>query len=235
MHHQRHRRTGRERQPGRDRDGLPHPPRPLPLRDRHSQPRNLPRQPPGQPPQRDAGAAQQGHRGRQRLRARVRHSPGRRDQGPRNLRDHERRTGGPRGRRAGHGQAQWPRRLPQGPDRPGLPGHSRRQGAVPVRALQGSGRPQGATLRRRPACPGGRPHRRAADLQPGRLPDHLRHEHDPGGLRAPANARRPGGRHRPRGRPGGRRLRRDQQDHGPEPRTGNVPHSGGHARRRRPG
>ncbi len=40
------------------------------------------------------GATEQGDRRRQRLRARVRHTPGRRAQAPRDLRDHERRSGG---------------------------------------------------------------------------------------------------------------------------------------------
>ncbi len=57
-------------------------------------------------------AAQQGHRRRQRLRARVRHPPGRRAEEPRDLRDHERRGRGLDGEPHGARQAFGAQRLP---------------------------------------------------------------------------------------------------------------------------
>ena len=53
-------------------------------------PRDRAHQPPGQPPDRLSGAAQQGDRRAQRLRPRVGHPPGRRPQGALDLRDHGR-------------------------------------------------------------------------------------------------------------------------------------------------
>ena len=57
------------------------------------------------------GAAEQGDRRRQRLRARIRHPPGRRAQAPRDLRDHARRGRGLEREQAGAGQALGPQRL----------------------------------------------------------------------------------------------------------------------------
>ncbi len=54
---------------------------------------------PGQPHHGHERPGQQGHRGRQRLRALLRHSPGRRPQGARHLRDHQPRGRGRRGLR----------------------------------------------------------------------------------------------------------------------------------------
>jgi hypothetical protein len=58
------------------------------------------------------GAAEQGHRRRQRLRPRVRHPPGRRAQAPRDLRDHARRGRGLERQQAGARQALGPHRVP---------------------------------------------------------------------------------------------------------------------------
>ena len=61
-------------------------------------------------PDRLPGAAQQGDRRAQRLRARVGHPPGRRPQGAHDVRDHGRAHGRPRRQRPGAGQALRPRR-----------------------------------------------------------------------------------------------------------------------------
>ncbi len=62
---------------------------------------------------RHRGSGEQGHRRRQRLRARGRHPPGRRAEEPADLRDHEAGNRGPRREQAGAGQAQRPPRLPE--------------------------------------------------------------------------------------------------------------------------
>ena len=103
---------------------------------------------PGRADHRLRRAAEQGGGRRQRLRARLRHPPGRRAEGARHLRDHAR-----RGRRLGRqqdraGQALGPQRLQAAPagarHRAGVRGRRQRR----VRALQGAGRPQERDLRR---------------------------------------------------------------------------------------
>ena len=90
----------------------------------------------GLAPDRLPGAAQQGDRRPQRVRARVRHPPGRRAEGAHHLRDHGRHHGRPRGQLDRARQALGPPRAAAGAGRPGLrglrPGPEHR-----VQALQG--------------------------------------------------------------------------------------------------
>ena len=72
-------------------------------------------QPHGQPDHRFRGAAQQGRGGCQCLCPRLRHSPGRRAQGARHLRDHARRRRGLERQQDRAGQAQRPQRLQAAP------------------------------------------------------------------------------------------------------------------------
>ena len=93
---QRHRRAGRQLLAGGDRDAAADPPRRARPRHRPRHPRAGAHQPHGLAPDRLRGAAQQGGRRPQRLRARVRHPPGRRAEGAHDLRDHGRDRGRPR-------------------------------------------------------------------------------------------------------------------------------------------
>ncbi len=89
MHHQRHRRARGQRRPRRGRDDHERAPR-LPechLRRRHHRAHAL--EPAGARRVFDAGAAQQGRGRQQRLRAFLRHPPGRHAQGQVDLRDHD--------------------------------------------------------------------------------------------------------------------------------------------------
>ena len=72
-------------------------------------------QPHGQPDHRLRGAAEQGGGGRQCLRPRQRHPPGRRAQGARHLRDHARRGRGLERQQDRAGQAVGPQRLQAAP------------------------------------------------------------------------------------------------------------------------
>ena len=83
--HQRHRRTGRQHLPGRSGHGAAHPAQ-LSARDnRHQNRTHLSHQPAGQHDHRHHRAAQQGHRGGQRLCPRSRHPPGRGAEKPHDL------------------------------------------------------------------------------------------------------------------------------------------------------
>ncbi len=110
MHDQRHRRAGRQHFARRSRDGPQHAARFLRPDHRHQHPAPLPRQPQAVARHRHAGAAEQGDRRPERLRARGRHPPGRHAQGTQHLRDHE--AGGRRHPAHGTGarQAQRPAR-----------------------------------------------------------------------------------------------------------------------------
>ena len=88
VHHQRHRRTRRQRCARRDRHGAQDPPRPLPYETNIVHRTPLPRQPAADLDHHLRAAAQQGHRRRERLRPRSRHPPGRFSQGTHHLRDH---------------------------------------------------------------------------------------------------------------------------------------------------
>ncbi len=105
VHDQRPRRARRQRLARGDRHGGAHPRRHLPGRDRHRDHADRAGLQAGVADHRLPGAAQQGHRRRQRLRARVRHPPGRRAQAPRDLRDHARRGRGLGRQQAGARQA----------------------------------------------------------------------------------------------------------------------------------
>ena len=97
-HHQRPRRARRQRLPGRGRHGPAHAAHGVRrARQRRQHRADQQRQPPGLLPDGLLGAAQQGHRGPQRLRPRVGHPPGRRAQERADLRDHDAAVGGPRG------------------------------------------------------------------------------------------------------------------------------------------
>ena len=98
-----------------------------------------------------SGAAEQGDRRRQRLRARVRHPSGRRAQAPRDLRDHARRGRGLEREQAGAGQALRPQRIQDAACRAGHRSRQRGSAQSRFRALQGPRRQEGRGLRRGPA------------------------------------------------------------------------------------
>ena len=122
---------------------------------------------PGRADDRLRRPAEQGGGRRQRVRARLRHPPGRRAEGARHLRDHAR-----RGRRLGGQQdrarqAVRPQRVQAAPEgarhRAGVRGRRQRR----LRPLQGAGRPQERHLRRGHPRPGdGRSGRRRAGALP---------------------------------------------------------------------
>ena len=115
-------------------------------------------EPPGLAPDRLPGPAEQGDRRAQRLRARVRHPPGRRAQGAHDLRDHGRDDGRPGGQPARARQALRPPRAAPGAGGARLP--RRRAGAEHgVQALQGDRGQEEAGHRDGPR---GARHRRAA-------------------------------------------------------------------------
>ena len=117
------------------------------LHDRRQHARDRAHEPHGLAPHRLPGAAEQGDRRPQRVRARVRHPPGRRAQGPLDLRDHGRDDGRAGGQRPRAGQALRPPRAQERAGGAGLPG--RRPGAQHgVQALQGDRRPQEDRSRR---------------------------------------------------------------------------------------
>ena len=121
MHHQRHRRAGRQHLARRSRDGAAHAAGLLRPDDRHQHAAPLPDEPQAVAHHRHAGAAEQGDRRAERLRPRGRHPPGRHAQGAQHLRDHE---AGGRGHPAdgtGARQAQRPARAEAARHRPRLP------------------------------------------------------------------------------------------------------------------
>ena len=202
------------------------------LHDRRQHARDRAHQPHGLASHGLPGAAEQGDRRPQRLRARVGHPPGRRAQGPLDLRDHGRDDDRAGGQRPRAGQALGPARAAsQRAAGAGLPG--RGPGAEHgVQALQGAGRPQEAG---HGDGPGGARHRRAprgAALLHARVVRRRRVQ-PPAAARARRGplARRRGARGRlHRRRPGRRDLPRHQRGHqarGPAPR---VPDRRGHGR-----
>ncbi len=136
MHHQRHRRTCRQRlargggDGTRDAQGLlgAH------HADRHA--RALPDLPHGQHDDRHHGATEQGRGRRQRLRARVWHPSGRCDQGRGDVRDHVGGDGRTRRRRARDGEALGAPRLPQDARRDGVRRARRRRVQRALHAVQ---------------------------------------------------------------------------------------------------
>ena len=119
-------------------------------------------QPPGLAPDRLPGAAEQGDRRPQRVRARGRHPPGRRAQGAHDLRDHGRHHDRPRDELDRAGQALRPPRAAQGARGARLRGRGRRA-QHRVQALQGDrgqeeeGRPRSTSRRSSPTRCASRP------------------------------------------------------------------------------
>ena len=112
-HHQRPRRARRQRVAGGGRDGPPDAPQPVPGARRPGPDRAAhPGLAAGVVPHRLRGPAQQGHRRRQRVRARVRDPPGRVPQEPADLRDHDPAVRGAVGQHAVDRQAVRPPRAP---------------------------------------------------------------------------------------------------------------------------
>ncbi len=152
---QRPRRAGRQRVAGGGRHGPPHAPDPVPgARQPGPDRADHGGQPAGQPPDRVRDPAQQGRRRRQRLRPRERDPPGRRDQEPADLRDHDPPVGGALRQPAHDRQAVGAQGAPEEAPRPG----PRRLGRRPRRRLprgDRAGRPEEGGHRRRP--PGARP------------------------------------------------------------------------------
>ena len=140
---QRDRRARRQRVARGDRDAAGDARRRPRLRDRRQHARDRAHEPDGLAPHRLPGAAEQGDRRAQRVRARVRHPPGRRAQGPLDVRDHGRDDGRAGGQRPRARQALRPPRAQERAAGAGLP--RRRPGAQHgVQALQGDRRPQEA-------------------------------------------------------------------------------------------
>ena len=164
---QRHRRARRQRVAGGDRDAAADAPLERRPRHRHQDAGDRAHQPPGLAPDRLPGAAEQGDRRSQRVRARGRHPPGRRAEGPHDLRDHGRDHDRPADELDRAGQALRPPRAAQRARGAGRAG--RRPGAEHgLQALQGDRGPQEARDRARP---GGdrlrRDPRAGRGLQPG--------------------------------------------------------------------
>ena len=117
--------------------------------DQHQDRAALPDQPDALDDHRPGRPAQQGDRGPQRLRPRVGHPPGRHAQGALDLRDHAARGRRRAADRPGPGQALRPPRPARAGRRDGLHAH-RRAARDAVPRLQGAGRQEEGSLRRRP-------------------------------------------------------------------------------------
>ena len=155
---QRHRRARGQRVARGDRDAAAHAPGRRRAEHGRRHARDRAHEPPGQPPHRLPGAAQQGDRRAQRLRPRVGHPPGRHPQGALDLRDHGRHHGRPGRQPARARQALRPPRAALGARGARLPG--RRPGAEHrLQALQGARGQEEAGHRDGPR---GARHRRAA-------------------------------------------------------------------------
>ena len=175
MHHQRHRRARRQRGAGRGRDGDAHAQRRAAVLDQDRRHHADARLEAGLGRDLVPGAVQQGDRRAERVRARIRHPPGRHAQAHPDLRDH---AAGRRRREAdlaGDGQAFRPPRLRA--QAGGARLQARRQPAGRrLRALQGARRPQEARLRRGHRGAGRRGDRdRAGSHQAGLAHGHRRH------------------------------------------------------------
>ena len=166
MHHQRHRRAGRQRRARRGGDGDQDARRRAALRGRHRRHHAQPRLQAGGGGHLVPGAVQQGHRRPQRLRARERHPPGRHAQAHADLRDHDAGVGRRVQDLAGDGQALGPQRLPHQAQGAGLRAGRERAGGR-LQPLQGAGRPQEARLRRGPRGAGRRGDRHRAGPHEG--------------------------------------------------------------------
>ncbi len=158
--------------------------------------------------------AQQAHHGRERLRARVGHPPGRRAEEAGDLRDHDPRVGGPGRQPARAGPAFGDARVQDQALRAGHPATGRRA-AEGLRAVPPDRRPQEGGLRRRPVRHRLRPARpRDRDLHAGLLQHPVGQPRGAHGHGAHPRRRRPprGGGHRRRAR--GRHLQRHRQGPG---------------------
>ena len=124
---QRHRRARRQRLARGDRDAAAHARRRRRLAHRHQHARDRAHQPPRLAPHRLPRAAEQGDRGPQRVRPRVRHPPGRRAQGALDLRDHGRDDGRARRQLARARQALRPPRAQERAGGARLRGRRRRR------------------------------------------------------------------------------------------------------------
>ncbi len=182
------------------------------------------------------GTAQQGDRGRQRVRARVGHPPARHAQASRHLRNHA--AAGRRHRRnsPGDGQALRPRCAAPAPA--GAGPHARRRGAGRhLHPLQDAGRPRPRTARRRPGSAGAGP--RPAGRRPV-APGAAAHQLASGRQRVGLGEA--GSRRRPRDRrggdrrwPGRRGAARDRARHRHAAGTHPLPDRRDRRRRRRAG
>ena len=148
MHHQRFGRACGQCRAGRSGDGGEDAPRHLHLRHAHRYHADRADFQAGFQHHRLSGAAEQGHRRRQCLRARVRHPSGRRAQAPRDLRDHACRGCGLGREQDGDGQTFGPRRLPRALAGTGHRAGGRRGVERGLCALQGAGRQEARDLRR---------------------------------------------------------------------------------------
>ena len=214
MHRQRHRRASGKCFAGRDRHGAAHPPRRAGPGHRHQERGDLEHLAAALAHHRHRSAAQQGHRGQERLQPRVRDSSGRRTQGAFHLRDHDPRERGahqpPHGagktlRQARPAGAAAPLRLraDRGRTRPRLRGvqEARRQeeGSAGRRLGGADHRPRRSGRRRRRLAIGGLPSVR-------RFPDRAgRHRH--AATRRPGPGGGPGAGRRTSGRGAGRHPR----------------------------
>ena len=167
VHDQRHRRARRQHVDGRGGDGARHAPRPLRRDDAREHEADLPGQPDAVEDDRRRDLADQARGGRQRLRARGRHPPGRHDEEQADLRDHASRVGGAPEQLAGARQAFGPPRLRRAPARARHRPRARRRQRR-VRALQGPGRQEEGRLRRGPVRDLRRGQRRRGALRAAR-------------------------------------------------------------------
>ncbi len=151
---QRSGRTGRQRRPGRSGHGPGHPSRHPAEAGEHRHRRDLPHQPHGIELHRADGAGEQGDRGQECVRSRIRHPPGRAAEGAHHLRDHARQ--GHRADRVRHraGQALRAPRSAHAPGRTRHPSGGRRAGRS-LPPLQRDRRQEEGSHLRRPRSPRG--------------------------------------------------------------------------------
>ncbi len=199
---QRHRRARRQHVARRGRDGAAHAACRVRAAHRHRHHADRAHVADGVELHRHPGAAEQGHRRRQRVRARSGHPPGRHAQEPAHVRDHAARNGRRRRIAAGPGQALGPARAQVAPRRARLHAGRRRPGSRLRRVQEARRQEEGDRQRgsrgtgRRGALAGERP---------------LRARRHAGGLRHDGHANRHGPPAQPRLRGAGRRRDR----HGP--------------------
>ena len=181
-------------------------------------------------------AAQQGDRRRQRLRARIGHSPGRHDQERADVRDHAAAGCRRHAHRARARQAFRPRGVLEAPDRTRLPA-GRRRAAQGLQRIQETGRPEEVGARRRPHHARVRRARAGAGtVGAGHPPGGLRHDRSADCDGSPPRSGRQAA-HQGDGRhgPGGRCLqgdRLDREDARETPRVRHQCRDRGHRRAR---